>query len=315
MNGEEFTKEGNTLLHSARIARRMAQAGVDYISVSAGERFEDAEPPPEGFPPFAGSGYSGYRMSPRWWNPDGVHVFLAEGVRKAVRKAGYDIPIVTAGKIRMPALAEEVLSQNRADIIGMARTLLADPDWPIKAREGRDDDIVKCAACGYCSEADERYEAVTCIQWPKGIVNAPSPWLLVPPCQGACPAGLNIREYVELITQGEYEKALKVIEEENSTCLVPSAACARGFVKPTCNRGSLDEPDCDKRAQALCGGCDSVETGYSHQSTPLPRTRKENSCHNRLRPSRPDRCRQPGAARVWHHYLRGKHLFPEACWR
>ncbi len=137
MNGEEFTKEGNTLLQSARVARRMAYQSVDYISVSGGERFEDAEPPPPNFPPFAGTGYSGYRMSPRWWNPDGVQVYLAEGIRKAVREAGFDIPIVTAGKIRTPDLAEEILEQGRADIIGMARVLLADPDWPIKAREGR----------------------------------------------------------------------------------------------------------------------------------------------------------------------------------
>ena len=159
MNGEEFTKEGNTLLQSTRVARRLAYLSVDYISVSGGERFEDAELPPPNFPPFAGTGYSGYRMSPRWWNPDGVQVYLAEGVRKAVREAGYDVPIVTAGKIRTPEMAEEILEQGRADIIGMARALLADPDWPIKARGGRADEIVKCAACGYCSEADERYEA------------------------------------------------------------------------------------------------------------------------------------------------------------
>ncbi|NIO09696.1 MAG: NADH:flavin oxidoreductase, partial [Deltaproteobacteria bacterium] len=137
MNGEDFTKEGNTLLQSTRIARRLAKVGVDYISVSAGERFEDADPPPPNSPPSAGTGYSGYRMSPRWWNPDGIQVYLAEGVRKVLREAGFDVPIVTAGKIRTPELAEEILEQGRADIIGMARSLLIDPDWPIKAREGR----------------------------------------------------------------------------------------------------------------------------------------------------------------------------------
>jgi NADPH-dependent glutamate synthase beta subunit-like oxidoreductase/2,4-dienoyl-CoA reductase-like NADH-dependent reductase (Old Yellow Enzyme family) len=214
MNGEEFTKEGNTLLQSTRVARRMAYLSIDYISVSGGERFEDAEPPPANFPPFAGTGYSGYRMSPRWWNPDGVQVYLAEGIRKAVREAGFDVPIVTAGKIRTPDMAEEILEQGRADIIGMARVLLADPDWPIKAREGRADDIVKCAACGYCSEADERYEVVNCIEWPKEVTNAPSPWLLVPPCKAACPVGLDIRGYIEYAAQGNYEKALSLIEEK-----------------------------------------------------------------------------------------------------
>jgi NADPH-dependent glutamate synthase beta subunit-like oxidoreductase/2,4-dienoyl-CoA reductase-like NADH-dependent reductase (Old Yellow Enzyme family) len=240
MNGEEFTKEGNTLVQSIRVAKRVAKLGVDYISVSAGERFEDAPPPPEGFPPFAGTGYSGYRMSPRWWSPDGVQVYLAEGIRKSLREAGYDIPVVTAGKIRMPDLAEQILQQDRADIIGMARTLLCDPDWPIKSQEGRDDEIVKCAACGFCSESDERYEKVTCIQWPEGAINAPSPWLLVPPCKAACPAGLDIRGYLELITQGQYEDALQLIEEKVPLPATVGRVCPR-FCEEKCNRSNLDE--------------------------------------------------------------------------
>jgi NADPH-dependent glutamate synthase beta subunit-like oxidoreductase/2,4-dienoyl-CoA reductase-like NADH-dependent reductase (Old Yellow Enzyme family) len=241
MLGEEFTKEGNTLLQSARIGRRLASLGVDYLSVSAGERFEDAEPPLPNFPPFAGTGYSGYRMSPRWWNPDGVQVYLAEGVRKAIREAGYHVPVVCAGKIRMPDLAEEILEQGRADVIGMARTLLADPDWPIKAREEREDEIVKCAACGYCSEADERYETVTCIEWPKGTLTPPRPWLLAPPCKTACPAGLDIRSYIDLAAQGQYEKALEVIESKVPFPASVGRVCPRPC-ESKCNRATYDTP-------------------------------------------------------------------------
>ena len=240
MNGEEFTKEGNTLLQSERIARRLAGLGVDYISVSAGERFEDAEPPLPNYPPFAGTGYSGYRMSPRWWNPDGVQVYLAEGIRKAVRAAGYDTPIVTAGKIRTPKHAEKILAQGRADIIGMARAILCDPDWPLKAGQGRASDIVKCAACGFCSDADERYETVTCIQWPKGSLNAPSPWLLSPPCAKSCPAGLDIRGYIELIGQGRYEEAVELIREKVPFPGVVGRVCPR-LCETTCNRALIDE--------------------------------------------------------------------------
>ena len=239
MNGEEFTKEGNTLEQTVRIARRMAMMGVDYISVSAGERFEDAAPPPEGFPPFAGTGYSGCRMSPRWWSPDGVHVYLADAIRKALRNSGYDIPVATAGKIRMPDLADRIVAEGQADIIGMARTLLCDPDWPNKAKAGKDDEIVKCAACGYCSESDEKYETVTCIQWPKGAVNAPTPWLLVPPCKAACPAGLDIRGYMTLVTQGLYEDALNLIESRVPMPGVVGRVCPR-FCEPKCNRRQLD---------------------------------------------------------------------------
>jgi NADPH-dependent glutamate synthase beta subunit-like oxidoreductase/2,4-dienoyl-CoA reductase-like NADH-dependent reductase (Old Yellow Enzyme family) len=238
--GEEFTKGGNTLLQSTRVARRLASLGLDYISVSAGERFEDAEPPLPNMPPFAGTGYSGYRMSPRWWNPDGVHVYLSEGIRRAVREAGYDVPVVAAGKIRMPDLAEEILEQNRADIIGMARALLADPDWPMKAKAGRPDDIVKCAACGYCSEADERYETVTCIEWPKGALNPPSPWSLVPPCKAACPAGIDIRSYIDYAVQGHYERALCVIEEKIPFPATVGRVCPHPC-EAKCNRSDYDQ--------------------------------------------------------------------------
>jgi len=214
MLGEEFIKEGNTLLQSERIAKRFASLDIDYLSVSAGERFEDADPPLPNMPVFAGTGYSGYRMSPRWWNPDGVQVYLAEGIRKAVREAGFDVPIVTAGKIRLPDLAEQILEKERADIIGMTRTLWADPDWPKKAWTGNTDEIVQCASCGYCSESDERYEPVTCIEWPKGQLHPPDPWYLVPPCQGACPAGLDIRTYIDLAARGQYNAALDVILEK-----------------------------------------------------------------------------------------------------
>jgi NADPH-dependent glutamate synthase beta subunit-like oxidoreductase/2,4-dienoyl-CoA reductase-like NADH-dependent reductase (Old Yellow Enzyme family) len=239
INGEEFIKEGNTQLQSTRIAWRLAHLGVSYISVSAGEKFEDAETPPPNTPPFAGTGYSGYRMSPRWWHPDGTQVYLAEAVRKAVREAGYNLPIVTAGKIRTPELAEEILEEGRADIIGVTRALLADPDWPIKAKEGRADEIVKCAACGYCSEADERYEPVTCIEWPKGALNAPSPWFLIPPCKAACPAGLDIRTYIESIAQGDYKKAFHVIEEKIPLAATVGRICPRPC-EGKCHRGHLD---------------------------------------------------------------------------
>lgn len=211
MLGEEFIKEGNTLLQSERIARRFASLDIDFISVSAGERFEDADPPLPDMPVFAGTGYSGYRMSPRWWNPDGVQVYLAEGIRKAVKESGYDVAVITAGKIRMPDLAEKILEDGRADIIGMARTLWADPDWPKKAWAGKADEIVKCAACGYCSESDERYETVTCIEWPKGELHPPYPWYLEPPCKAECPAGLDVRTYVDLAARGRHNEALDVI--------------------------------------------------------------------------------------------------------
>lgn len=177
INGEDFNVTGNTLAQSTRIARKLAELGVDYISVSAGARFEDALTPPENSPPDPMSGYSGHRMSPWFWWQDGCHVFLAEGVKKAVREAGFSTPVLTAGKIRNPEHAEEILEKGQADMIGLCRALLCDPDFPKKAKEGRDKEIVRCAACNWCLEADSRYEKVNCTRWPEGNLIAPDPFL------------------------------------------------------------------------------------------------------------------------------------------
>jgi 2,4-dienoyl-CoA reductase-like NADH-dependent reductase (Old Yellow Enzyme family) len=189
INGEDFTAPGTTLLQSTRIAKKFAELGVDYISVSGGSRFEDAPTPPENTPPDPMSGYSGHRMSPLWWFPDGTHVYLAEGVKKALTEAGFDTPIVTAGKIRTPKMGEEILQQGKADIIGLCRPLLCDPDWPIKAKEGRVKDIVQCTACNWCLEADSRMEKVNCSRWPEGNLVAPTPFTKKEARRSALPKG------------------------------------------------------------------------------------------------------------------------------
>jgi 2,4-dienoyl-CoA reductase-like NADH-dependent reductase (Old Yellow Enzyme family) len=178
INGEDFTLRGSTLTHSSKIAVKFAEEGADYVSVSAGSSFEDCVTPEEGHPPDPMSGYSGHRMSPGFWWPDGCHVFLSEGIREAVREAGHNTPIIIAGKLREPDHAEQILSQGKADIVGLCRQLLCDPDWCIKAKEGREKEIVRCAACNWCLDADSRYEKVNCIRWPEGMLSCPEGFTL-----------------------------------------------------------------------------------------------------------------------------------------
>jgi 2,4-dienoyl-CoA reductase-like NADH-dependent reductase (Old Yellow Enzyme family) len=177
INGEDFTATGSTLLQSTRVAARFARLGTDYISVSAGSRFEDAAPPPPNMPPDPMSGYSGHRMSPWWWFPDMTHVHLAHSIRAHVRERGFNVPIVAAGKIRTPREAEQVLARGEADVIGLCRPLLCDPDWPAKAKAGRTKEIVHCTSCNWCLEADSRYEKVGCSRWPEGALIAPDPFV------------------------------------------------------------------------------------------------------------------------------------------
>ena len=65
----------------------------------------------------------------------------------AALKSAVSLPVVGTGRMDSPAVADRVINQGKADIIGMARTLIADPHFPNKAREGRTEDIRPCIAC------------------------------------------------------------------------------------------------------------------------------------------------------------------------
>ncbi len=166
INGDEFIIDGNTLTHSTIIARKLAEMGIDYISVSAGAKYEDTPSAAIGggrlFPYPPTGGYSGFRCIPPAYMPEGVNVYLADAIRKAVRKADYETPVMTAGRIPHPELAEAILTEGKADLIGLSRALMRDPNWPTKTKEGRAQDIAKCDYDNACLEKLARAEPVYC---------------------------------------------------------------------------------------------------------------------------------------------------------
>lgn len=171
-DGEECIKNGYTLNDSTRMALRMAQLGVDWISVSAGGKFEDAIHKP-GDPLYPYTGYSGDRCMPSAAYPDMANLYMAEGIKRYLNEHGTTTPVVATGKIRTPAQAEAILRDGRADLIGMARALLADPDIPKKARLGQENRIIWCEYGNVCKNLDENFRKVTCVLWPKGALQAP----------------------------------------------------------------------------------------------------------------------------------------------
>jgi dimethylglycine catabolism A len=177
---EECIKDGYTWTDAALIAERFARLGVDWVSLSAGGKFEDAIKK-EGEPLYPYTGYSGDRCMPGSQYPDGANVHLAENVRRHLRQAGLSVPVCAAGKIGDRALAESILEREQADLIGMARALLADPDIPRKWREGREDAVVRCLYGNVCKALDESFRRVTCTLWPKGSLQAPLSEDRVPP--------------------------------------------------------------------------------------------------------------------------------------
>ena len=160
---------GNTLLDAQRIGVELARAGLDFLSISRGGKFEDAKQPKVGEAMYPYTGWSGHRCIPRdKKDPFGVNTHLATGIRHAVREAGFDIPVVTTGKIHTFDQAESILREEKADLVGMARALLADPDLPRKWLAGEDSLVRACVFCPFCEEEDHRHRVVTCTLWPKG---------------------------------------------------------------------------------------------------------------------------------------------------
>ena len=123
-NGSDYSPGGLSKKDAPELARLFEQAGADYVSVSAGI--------PGSYP----------TTIPPYYTNSLPFAELAACVKKSV-----NIPVVAVGKITDSFLAEELLGAEKADLIAMGRSLLADPELPNKARFGKLNDIVKCISC------------------------------------------------------------------------------------------------------------------------------------------------------------------------
>ena len=85
---------------------------------------------------------SGRAHWPSYYYEPGAFAHLPEGLKAVV-----SLPVVGAGRIDSPALANRLIAEGKTDIIGLARTLIADPHFPNKAKEGRIEDLRPCIAC------------------------------------------------------------------------------------------------------------------------------------------------------------------------
>ncbi|MBW1942132.1 MAG: NADH:flavin oxidoreductase [Deltaproteobacteria bacterium] len=165
MNGEEFTLGGNTLKQSREIALSLAGLGLDYISITAGGKFEDAVARDgRALDPYT-TGYSGHRAMPPAWMPEKVNAYLCADIKRTLDRQGHNPTMITAGRIPTASVAEEVLEAGDADLVAVARPILCDPFWPRKYHEGRDKDVQKCIYCNACRDMDAAHQKVVCVQW------------------------------------------------------------------------------------------------------------------------------------------------------
>ena len=105
--------------------------------------------------------------------PFGRNVEPAAAIRKAIRAAGHDTPVIVAGGIHGFEQAEEILTSGKADIIGAARQSLADPDWFLKARSGRGEEVRVCEYTNYCEGLDQKHKHVACKLWDRLDLDEP----------------------------------------------------------------------------------------------------------------------------------------------
>ncbi len=129
ISGAEIVEGGYDIDEGVRIAE-MLDGKVDLIHVSAGHHEDDA---------------ASMVTHPTMFLPDGVNVKYAAEIKKHVKT-----PVATVGALTDPAFMEELIASGKTDIVELGRQSLADPDLPIKARMGRDEDVNQCMRCFTC---------------------------------------------------------------------------------------------------------------------------------------------------------------------
>lgn len=135
-SADEYLREtpagdvGITLEEGVAIAKELEKYGIDALDVSAGT----------------------YETMNWAWEPVGFQQGWKIANAKAVKEA-VNIPVIACSVLRDPAYCEMVLEQGYTDMVGSARQFLADPYWPIKAKEGRVNEIRRCISCLNCMES------------------------------------------------------------------------------------------------------------------------------------------------------------------
>lgn len=141
LSGEELIPGGNGLEETKVIAKKLEDAGVVAFNITAG--WHESRVPL-------------ITMDV----PRGGYVYLAEGVKKVLSNA----KVIASNRINDPILANRIIAEGRADMVSMGRPLIADPELPKKALEGRIDDIRMCVACNQgCFDHIFQASPITCM--------------------------------------------------------------------------------------------------------------------------------------------------------
>lgn len=122
--GEDFVEKGRDVEEGLKAAKILEAAGYDAFNADGG------------------SYDAWYWAHPPTYQVHGLYLPLIEELKKVVK-----VPVIVAGRMELPELAEKVLEEGKADMVGIGRGLLADPYWVKKVEEDRVEDILPCTGC------------------------------------------------------------------------------------------------------------------------------------------------------------------------
>lgn len=134
VSGDELV-EGGMPLEEVIEFIKMIEDKIDLVHVSAGMH-DELETICRMFP------ITGF-------TEPGCNAYLAEAVKKKI-----NLPVVAVGGINTPELAERIIANGMADAVSLGRALIADPDFPNKARCGHPEEIIPCLRCNECFESE-----------------------------------------------------------------------------------------------------------------------------------------------------------------
>jgi 2,4-dienoyl-CoA reductase (NADPH2) len=144
---DEYVPGGLTLAETVPFAQELDRAGVTYLSVMTGC-------------------YDAFAL-PGYVEDDKKEAFMVP-FAKAIKEAVPGVPIVAAGRIQSPETAEAILRDGAADLVGLARVILADPLWPRKALGELGEPINPCTpGCMLCTKRIKEQKPAYCGRWPK----------------------------------------------------------------------------------------------------------------------------------------------------
>ncbi|WP_148272110.1 FAD-dependent oxidoreductase [Saccharopolyspora spinosa] len=157
ISADEFIADGMTPAIAGEVAQHLEQSGlVDYLSVTGGT------------PTHRESFTYGY---PATGTPHGLFRHLAAAVKKTT-----NLPVACVGRVTDPALAEEIVASGDADLVGVVRAQIADPEFFSKAKTGRHADIRPCVGANVCANFHMKGHGVRCIGNPRvGQERQPEP--------------------------------------------------------------------------------------------------------------------------------------------